>query len=75
MVGNAWEWCQSLYQPYPYRSDDGREDLGAPGPRVLKGGSFFNREERIRGAARMEGDPGHENDGFRVVIPADASGP
>jgi len=42
MVGNVWEWTSSLYKKYPYRADDGREDLSAPGPRVVRGGSFFS---------------------------------
>ena len=41
MAGNAWEWCSSLYEPYPYNADDGREDMEGSDSegRVLRGGS------------------------------------
>lgn len=42
MGGNVWEWCSSLDKGYPYKAADGREDLEAAGPRILRGGAFDN---------------------------------
>jgi formylglycine-generating enzyme required for sulfatase activity len=50
MVGQVWEWCSSKYggteaQPkfgYPYRSDDGREELEGDDTRIVRGGSWYS---------------------------------
>ena len=80
MVGNVWEWTQTLYgqadcKPeftYPYNADDGRENTNAPGTicRVLRGGSFFDSPDNVRCAVRHGDLPFYcpDDAGFRLVI-------
>jgi formylglycine-generating enzyme required for sulfatase activity len=69
MVGNVWEWCSSLYAPYPYRADDGRENLAAEGWRALRGGSWLDHEWGVRAARRLSGQADYvsHNTGLRVA--------
>ncbi len=71
MAGNVWEWTSSKYQPYPYKADDGREDLTGDEGRVLRGGSFLYRRYVVRCAYRYGNLPlvRDFNVGFRVVSP------
>lgn len=70
MCGNVWEWTRSQHKAYPYRADDGREDLGGDALRVLRGGSFGNDHRYARCAYRRWGYPhyGYYSLGFRVVV-------
>jgi len=57
IVGTVKEWVSSLYKPYPYAFEDGREDLEAPGQRVMRGGGSYSlleadNEEYSRCASR-----------------------
>jgi len=77
MSGNVWEWCHSLFKSYPYRRDDGREDLKARGHRVLRGGSFYHDGRHVRCASRLRNSPDRRYGyyGFRLVVaPGFASG-
>ena len=77
--GNVFEWTRSLWGPawdksifpYPYKPDDGREQLQAPDDirRVVRGGAFWGDHQLARCAFR-------DSDardvlcclGFRVVV-------
>lgn len=67
--GNAAEWTRSASRPYPYRDDDGRNELSAPGKRVVRGGSWRDRPGRATASYRLAYPPWQRvfNVGFRVV--------
>ena len=69
MAGNVWEWTRSLYKEYPYDVRDGRENLEADGPRVLRGGAFSDDERYVRCAYRGRLSPRYRGGciGFRLV--------
>jgi formylglycine-generating enzyme required for sulfatase activity len=68
MVGNVWEWTHSLYKPYPYKVNDGREDEKASGSRALRGGSFDGNGRNARCACRVDVLYNlYINDGFRLA--------
>ena len=72
MAGNAWQWVSSTYRPYPYRADDGREDL-TPGPvRATRGGGHGSPADEITTTQRgrnLSRNPraGHHNISFRCA--------
>jgi formylglycine-generating enzyme required for sulfatase activity len=72
MAGNAWEWVSSAYRPYPYRADDGREDLAAGPVRATRGGGHNSPAVEITTTQRgrfLSRNPrsGHHNIGFRCA--------
>jgi formylglycine-generating enzyme required for sulfatase activity len=70
MAGNVWEWCHSLYKDYPYRADDGRENVSSGDPRVVRGGAWYADRGFARCAFRRGSDPDscYSDVGFRVVL-------
>ena len=69
MLGNVWEWTNSLYWPYPYDPDDGRESRQARGFRVLRGASWINDANVTHCLSRLDGDfQFFNNVGFRCAI-------
>ena len=73
LAGNVAEWTSTLYRPYPYRRDDGREDLEVRGERVTRGGDhvFDSAPEKLRttfrGGFSRATDVGHRHIGFRCA--------
>jgi formylglycine-generating enzyme required for sulfatase activity len=82
LTGNVDEWTMSLYGEvgvkdessfrYPYRPDDGREDLGAGlnVRRVIRGGSWTRDHVISRSANRMGNRPASRDNstGFRLAV-------
>lgn len=73
MAGSLLEWTSSLHRPYPYRSDDGRENLTAPGERIVRGGNYIfdNTPDKLvarnRTVAWRNPATGHRQIGFRCA--------
>ncbi|MCA0352104.1 MAG: SUMF1/EgtB/PvdO family nonheme iron enzyme [Chloroflexi bacterium] len=69
LAGNVWEWTQSLYIPYPYHPNDGRELPTGAGSRVLRGGSWFDdlMSAHTTGRNSFRPDLANINVGFRCA--------
>ena len=71
--GNVWEWTSTIYRPYRYRADDGREDQrDMASHRTMRGGSWGVNVQLCRAAYRFYGKPTYCNagTGLRLCIPA-----
>jgi formylglycine-generating enzyme required for sulfatase activity len=74
LQGNVWEWCSTVYAPYPYDAADGREDPSTPGLRVLRGGGFADSKDLLDPAFRHSERPDRRlrSNGVRIArtVPA-----
>lgn len=68
-LGQVWEWTNSLFRPYPFRADDGREDRYAPEQRVMRGGNWADGKYVNRVTARYYYPPFYSSmtEGFRLA--------
>ena len=54
IVGNVWEWTNTLYKPYPYDADDGREGINKYSDEIIcRGGSWVSEKSDCRPANRQ----------------------
>lgn len=70
VVGNVWEWTSTALKPYPYDSDDGREQPVRSDKIVVRGGAWYYSRKLARCAARegVLADYISPALGFRVVL-------
>jgi formylglycine-generating enzyme required for sulfatase activity len=74
MNGNVWEWVEDVWNDgHSGRPDDAAARLTGPDPQehIIRGGSWDDRDRRVRCASRNGVDDTHrENEiGFRVALP------
>lgn len=74
MHGNVAEWTRSSYKPYPYKEDDGRNDLSTVDKKVVRGGSWYDKPKTATASYRLMYEPFQRvyNVGFRVIVEFDS---
>ncbi len=73
MAGNVSEWTRTSYRDYPYRPDDGRNDVDSPDDKVVRGGSWYVPPRFGRSSWRWKYPPWRRvfNVGFRIAVAVD----
>ena len=67
MAGQVWEWTTSLAMAYPYKSKDGRENLGAVDGRVVRGGNSSSLPDGMTTTNREVVMPGRQATGHAYI--------
>ncbi|MCC6973861.1 MAG: SUMF1/EgtB/PvdO family nonheme iron enzyme, partial [Anaerolineae bacterium] len=78
MSGNVLEWVSSLYQPYPFKTNDGRESTSDTNSfRVVRGGGWYLMAFVLRAAIRNGVTPVNvfNGIGFRCARSFDSEAP
>jgi formylglycine-generating enzyme required for sulfatase activity len=71
VLGNVWEWCHDVYQPYPKKTIMDNLDISTyvnnRNLRLLRGGAFYGPPAYVRSAFRFWSAPSYRstNNGFR----------
>jgi formylglycine-generating enzyme required for sulfatase activity len=68
--GNVWEWCASVYCPYPVSRQDSNQEYSNNRFFVLRGGSWLQDPVYSRAAKRFKSGPTYSISfvGFRVCL-------
>ena len=79
MLGNLREWTSTVFRPYPYKSNDGREGWAGAGAVVVRGASHDDPAHELRVTRRRFYDrrgaaAGHHFVGFRCATSEDLGG-
>ncbi len=69
MSGAVWEWTNTIFEPYPYQADDGREAATGLEARVIRNMSYYDWDYTKRAARRSSRNPSQPDppDGFRCA--------
>lgn len=69
MIGNVYEWTRSSMQPYPYKADDGRENVANATKIVVRGGAWYYSRALARCSSRESVLPNYISPamGFRLA--------
>lgn len=69
MSGNVWEWCWDIFGAYTASSAVDPKGSSTGSERVIRGGSWTDKDVECRNANRLSRSPSwiNRNQGFRVV--------